>query len=78
VTGQVLCECGEVLVSDVDEKGVTTVDGTYILFQRKTDFVACASCMRSYPVRDLLPSRPTPADPVERLEDMLDGDKAHE
>lgn len=48
-----MCQCGAVLVSDVDESGVTTIDGTYIRFQRRTDYVACTSCLRSYRVEDL-------------------------
>lgn len=56
----VLCECGAVLVKDVDAHGVTTVQGEYIRFMRKTDFVLCPSCHRSHAVRDLLPKGSEP------------------
>ncbi|MHB8513044.1 MAG: hypothetical protein ACYDCC_12795 [Actinomycetota bacterium] len=59
--GPVMCkECGAMLVKDVDERGITTIEGTYIVFQRKTDFVACPECLHSYPVRDLLVKREAP------------------
>ncbi len=68
----VMCECGAVLVKDVDQNGVVTIDGDYVPFKRKTDFIACASCLRSYPARDILPPRPEPEQPVERIERMLE------
>ena len=74
MSGPVMCACGAVLVLSVDEHGVTTVDGEYLRFERRTDFVACPSCLRSYPARDLLEPKEEPEQPVERLEKLLEAD----
>lgn len=76
VSEPILCDCGEVLVAGADANGITMVDGTYIVFQRRTDYVACQSCLRSYPVRDLLQGRGDRPEPVEQLERLLGGGAA--
>lgn len=50
-----MCECGAVLVAEATPNGIVTVDGEYVKFSRRTDFIACASCLRSYPAREILP-----------------------
>lgn len=67
-----MCQCGAVLVKSVDRNGVTTIDDEYIRFQRRTDFVACSSCFRSYPAAEILAmGGPDPQGTAERIESAL-------
>lgn len=72
-----MCECGAVLVAEATPHGIVTVDGEYVRFSRRTDYIACVSCLRSYPARDILPAsewdEPEP-EPVEKMEKMLEAD----
>jgi len=73
-----MCECGAVLVAEATRNGIVTVDGEFVKFSRRTDYIACASCLRSYPARDvLLPPEGDEDDPepVEKLERMLEPDE---
>lgn len=54
MAGPVRCECGAILLQDVDDNGVTLVGSAErIRFRRTTDHVVCEKCMRSYAIRDL-------------------------
>jgi len=61
-----MCECGAVLVAEATPYGIVTVEGEYVKFSRKTDFIACAKCLRSYPAREILPEP--------EFDEYLDGD----
>lgn len=74
MSGPVKCACGAVLVAERDEHGVRLLNGDYMLFERRTDFIACTSCLRSYQARDLLLPKAKEEEPVEALEKLLDFD----
>lgn len=74
MTGPVKCACGAILVAEADEHGVRLLSGEYMLFERRTDFIACTSCLRSYQARDLLLPKDEPEEPVEALERLLEFD----
>lgn len=71
MAGPVHCECGAVLLEDVDDNGVTLVGSAErIRFRRTTDHVVCEKCMRSYAIRDL-GSRVTDTGVLEQLDRLV-------
>lgn len=54
MAGPVLCSCGEVLVEDLNERTVTPVGGEPIPFRRKTDYIICPQCLKTFTVGELL------------------------
>ena len=68
MAGQIACVCGALLVEEVTEHGVRPVGGgAFIPFQRATDYVMCAECLRTYDVRSLMKQAET-AEIIESLE----------
>jgi hypothetical protein len=68
----IACVCGAALVEDVTERGVRPVGGgAFIPFQRTTDYVMCAECLRTYDVRSLMTQAET-AEVIESLERLAE------
>ena len=64
--GQILCDCGAVLLDAVDSEGVTPVGGEPIRFRRDTDYVICPSCHKVYKATSLLEGLPLGESLVDR------------
>ena len=72
MAGRIACLCGAPLVEEVTERGVRPVGGgTFIPFQRATDYVMCAECLRTYDVRSLMTQAET-AEVIESLERLAE------
>jgi len=72
MTGGITCICGALLVEEVTERGVRPVGGgAFIQFQRATDYVMCAECLRTYNVRSLMAQAET-AEVIESLERLAE------
>jgi tRNA(Ile2) C34 agmatinyltransferase TiaS len=70
MAGAMTCMCGAKLVDEVTEEGVRPVGASELVrFSRKTDFVMCGACARTYDVRSLI-ARAVEADVIEALERM--------
>ena len=68
----IACKCGAPLVEEVTERGVRPVGGgTFIPFQRTTDYVMCAECLRTYDVRSLM-AQAEAAEVIESLERLAE------
>jgi hypothetical protein len=68
MAGQITCVCGELLVEEVDARGVRPLGSKdFMTFRRTTDYVMCASCFRSYNARELI-AQAENADTIESLE----------
>jgi hypothetical protein len=68
----ITCLCGAPLVEEVTEQGVRPVGGgAFIPFQRTTDYVMCAECLRTYDVRSLM-ARAQTAEVIESLERLAE------
>ena len=72
MAGRIACLCGAPLVEEVTERGVRPVGGgAFIPFQRTTDYVMCAECLRTYDVRSLMKQAET-AEVIESLERLAE------
>jgi hypothetical protein len=72
MAGQIACICGAPLVEEVTERGVRPVGGgPFIPFQRTTDYVMCATCLRTYDVRSLMTQAET-AEVIDSLEKLAE------
>lgn len=72
MSGQIVCECGAMLVEEVGDRGVKPVGGDeWIPFRRTTDYVMCPECFRVYDVRSLI-TRTRNEDIIEHLERMAE------
>jgi hypothetical protein len=72
MAGRIACVCGAPLVEEVTERGVRPVGGgAFIPFQRVTDYVMCAECLRTYDVRSLMAQAET-AEVIESLERLAE------
>jgi hypothetical protein len=72
VAEPIVCKCGAPLVEEVTERGVRPVGGgAFIPFQRTTDYVMCAACLRTYDVRSLMAQAET-AEVIESLERLAE------
>jgi hypothetical protein len=58
MTGPVHCRCGELLVEEVTDAGVTPSGGEPIPFRRTTDYVLCPACHSVYQVEVLRGDHP--------------------
>jgi hypothetical protein len=68
--GEISCICGAPLVEEVTDRGVRPVGGgPFIPFRRTTDYVMCATCLRTYDVRSLI-ARAETAEVIESLEQL--------
>lgn len=80
----ILCRCGEPLLDDLSEAGVTPLGGEPIAFRRTTDYVACSSCHSVYRIgslqegrsleESLLGTQDEGESLVESLERLVEGD----
>jgi hypothetical protein len=72
MAGQIDCACGEVLVEEIDARGIRPVGGTeFIQFRRTTDYVMCEHCLRTYNMPALI-EKAEGADTIEHLERLAD------
>jgi hypothetical protein len=72
MSSRIACVCGAALVEEVTERGVRPVGGgAFIPFQRTTDYVMCAECLRMYDVRSLMTQAET-AEVIESLERLAE------
>jgi hypothetical protein len=72
VAKPIVCKCGAPLVEEVTERGVRPVGGgAFIPFQRTTDYVMCAECLRTYDVRSLMAQAET-AEVIQSLERLAE------
>jgi hypothetical protein len=72
MAGRISCICGAPLVEEVTDRGVYPVGGgAFIPFRRTTDYVMCATCLRTYDVRSLM-AQAESAEVIESLERLAD------
>lgn len=47
------CTCGNRLIAVLGEETIRTLDGSTIVFRRRTDYLLCRACLRLYSVANL-------------------------
>lgn len=56
------CTCGARLIAVLGEETIRTLDGTTIVFRRRTDYLLCRACLKLYSIA-LLRGKPDDAPP---------------
>lgn len=60
-SGAPVCDCGEVLLDALSDRGEATVGEDTFVFRRTTDWIACPSCGAMHRMSDIVGADPVPA-----------------